>query len=318
MATKKKTEQNKKPQADWRASFGARFPQYLSFIDGGPGEAEARRLFGNELVDLILDVAQNPDQYDFTTQAGIDAFNTKVFATPYYQQTSNNRKEFDALTEGERKERIQLQRTKIAASYGDLGLTVNELDRLATETARSGLDGLALTQYVNNSVGGRARGREDLLASIDAQEIRKIARAYGYDPGDLDEQILSAVTGKVYAPTGSVMTADSIREMGKTMAKAKYFHLSNQLDAGLTLEAIFSPYKRMAAQILERSEDNVMMDDPLFSTAFGTAQNGQPSLADWERTLRTDPRFGFQYTETAKRDATSLGLSIARAFGKVR
>jgi len=317
MATKKKTT-TKKPPADWRASFGARFPQYLALINGGPEEAEARRIFGNELVDLIIDVAQNPDAYDFTTQVGIDAFNTKVFATPYYQQTSNSRKEFDALEKGERDERIKTQRIKIAASYGDLGLTVNELDRLAAETARSGLDGLALTQYVNSSVGGRARGRQDLLAGIDAQEVKKIAKAYGYNPSDLDDQILSAITGQVYAPTGTVMTTDSIREMAKTSAKSKYFHLAPQLDAGLTLESMFAPYRRVAAEILERPEDNIMMDDPLFANAFGTSQNGQPSLGDWERTLRSDPRFGFQFTETAKRDATSLGLAISRAFGRLR
>jgi hypothetical protein len=323
MATKKNTNQTKKtgkkkPPASWRASFGARFPQYLQLIDGGAGEAEARKVFGDQLVDLIIDVAQNPDNYDFTTQVGLDAFNTKVFATPYYQQTSRTRKEFDSLEQGERDERVKLQRIKIASSYGDLGLTVRELDRLAKETARSGLDGLALTQYVNSSVGGRARGREDLLASIDSQEVQKIARAYGYNPSDLDDQVMSVITGKEYAPTGTILTTDSIREMAKMTAKSKYFHLSQQLDSGLTLESMFAPYKQLAARILEKSEDNISMDDPLFANAFGTSQNGQPSLGDWERTIRSDPRYGFQYTETAKRDATSLGLTIARAFGKLR
>lgn len=86
MAAKKKT-QTKKEAANWRQTFVARFPQYADIIDGGPGEAEARRVFGNELVDLILDVAENSDQYDFTTQAGIDAFNAKVFASPWLKET---------------------------------------------------------------------------------------------------------------------------------------------------------------------------------------------------------------------------------------
>jgi hypothetical protein len=42
------------------------------------------------------------------------------------------------------------------------------------------------------------------------------------------------------------------------------------------------------------------------------------SLAEWEKTVRTDKRFGFQYTEKAKRDATTLGLAISRAFGKIK
>lgn len=318
MATKKKKAQTPKEAVNWRQTFVARFPQYADIIDGGPGEAEARRVFGNELVDLILDVAENSDQYDFTTQAGIDAFNAKVFATPYYNTTANSKKEFDALTDGERNERVKAQRAKIAASYGDLGLTVSELDRLSSESARSGLDGLALTQFVNSAVGGRKRGKEDLLSGLDAQELRKIAKAYGYSPPDLDDQIVSAVTGQTYAPTGTVITADTIRQKGQMMAKAKYFHLSQQLDAGLTLEDIFDPYKRIAARTLEKSDANITMDDPLFSMAFGTQQNGQPSLADWEKMIRTDKRFGYQFTEQAKRDATTLGMSLAKAFGKVK
>jgi hypothetical protein len=317
MATKKKT-QKKKEAVNWRQTFIARFPQYADVIDGGPGEAEARRVFGNELVDLIVDVAENQDQYDFTTQAGIDAFNAKVFATPYYNQTANSKKEFDALTDGEREDRVKTQRAKIAAGYGDLNLTINELDRLAQESARSGLDGVALTQFVNSSVGGRTRGKEDLLNGLDAKDLRKVARAYGYTPADLDDQIVSAITGKTYAPTGTVITADTIRQKGQMMAKAKYFHLSQQLDAGLTLEDIFDPYRRIAAQTLEKNDNAIMMDDPLFSMAFGTQQNGQPSLADWEKTIRTDKRFGYQFTEQAKRDATTLGMSLAKAFGKVK
>ena len=303
-------------KTDWRTSFKARFPQFASIIDGGAGEAEARRLFGNELIDIILDVAQNPGQYDFTTQAGIDAFDTKVRSTPYYQQTANSAKEFDSLPVGEQTQRVANNRALIAANYGDLNLTVSELDSIAKAATRTGMTGIVLTNYINSTVGGRAKGKEDLMQSLDAQAVKKIARAYNYNPIDLEDQILSAVTGKEYAPTGTILTADTIRQNAQKAAKAAFFQLSDQIDAGLTLEDIFSPYREIAARVLEKTTNEISMNDPLFVSAFGNKQDGQMSLSDWETKLKSDQKYGYQYTSTANKDATNLALTIASAFGR--
>lgn len=305
-------------KTDWRSSFKARFPQFANIIDGGAGEAEARRVFGNDLIDLVLDVAQNPGQYDFTSQEGLAAFDAKVMATKYYQQTSNTRKEFDSLTKGEQDDRIEKNRAIIASNYGDLNLTVTELNNISKDATRNGMSGIVLTQYINSVVGGRARGKQDLLNSLDAEALKKIAKAYNYKPVDLDDQIVSAVTGKTYAPTGTVITADSLRQNAQRAAKATYFHLSDQIDSGLTLEDIFSPYQDLAARVLEKSPNEISLNDPLFTAAFGDKQNGQPTLADWERMLKSDQRYGYQYTATANRDATNLALTIAKTFGRLK
>jgi hypothetical protein len=305
-------------KVDWRTSFKARFPQFASLVDGGAGEAEARRLFGNELVDIILDVAQNPGQYDFTTQAGIDAFDIKVRATPYYQQTANSAKEFDSLSVGEQTQRVANNRALIAANYGDLNLTVSELDAIARAATRTGMTGIVLTNYINSTIGGRARGKQDLLQGLDAQALKKITRAYNYNPTDLDDQIISAVTGKEYAPTGTVLTADSIRQNAQRAAKSTFFHLSEQIDSGLTLDDIFSPYREIAAKVLEKTPNQISLSDPLFASALGNKKDGQMSLSDWETKLMTDRKYGYEYTAKANQDATNLALTIARAFGRRR
>lgn len=321
MAAKKKKpgQTQPKPPVDWRATFAERFPQYVRIIDGGQGEAEARALFGDEVVNIILDVAQNPDQYDFTLESGVAAFRGRIAATPYYQNTSNARKDFDTLTPGEQEEKVKNARIDIASAFGDYFLTVKELDMLSREVARSNLQGVARQQYIASKVGTRKRGKEDVLTTVEADEIRKIAKAYGYKPADLDDQIFSAVTGQVYSPLGTIMTADSIRAQGQQLAKAAYFHLAPQIDAGLTLDQIFSPYRQRAARTLERAETDISFDDPLFSMALNPNKNGQQmTLTEWDRMVRTDPRFGFQYTQAANQDATNIGLSIARMFGGIK
>ena len=122
MAPKDKPNTNPKvdtkPKQDWKQIFIAKYPQFRKILDGGAGEVEARNVFGDDIIDLILDVATNPTQYDFTTQAGLDAFDSKVYATKYYNETANAAKTFDALAEGERMDRVQTNRVKIASEYG--------------------------------------------------------------------------------------------------------------------------------------------------------------------------------------------------------
>jgi hypothetical protein len=114
---------------------------------------------------------------------------------------------------------------------------------------RRGFSGLALSQYVNSVVGTRARGKQDLLESLDAQALKKVAVDYGYNPSDLNEQILAALQGKEY--NGEAITLDTFKKKGIALAKAAHFQLAPQLDAGLTLAEIFSSYRDTAANTLD-------------------------------------------------------------------
>ena len=308
---KNKTE----PKQDWRSAFIANFPQYAKLVDGGPGEQEARSKFGDDLVDLIQDVAKRPKQYDFTTQAGVDAFNAKVRATKYFNETVESAKAFDAMLEVDRADKIRANRITIANGYGDLGLTSKELDDITVTATRRGLTGLALSQYVNSIVGTRAPGGRDLLESLDAQALKKVAVDYGYNPPDLNDQILAALQGKEY--NGEAITVDTFKKKGVALAKAAHFQLTPQLDAGLTLAEIFSSYRDVAANTLELAPESISFNDPKFRAAFGGPNTPPPNLGEWETMLRMDPKYGFENTKKAKRDAMTLATTIAKTFGEV-
>lgn len=301
--------------ADWRKAFAAKFPQYVKIIDGGAGEQEARSIFGDDFVNLILDIAKHPDQYDLTTDAGIAALDAKIYATKYWNETETNAKNFDALTDADKKSNIESNRINIANAYGDLGLTTTELDEIAKVATRRKLTGLGLSQYINSIVGVRARGKQDLLESLDAQALMKVAKQYNYNPTDLNDQIVAAVTGKSY--NGEVITADTFKKKGIATAKAAYFNLAPQLDAGLNLDEIFSPYRQVASRILDRTENSIDFNDPLFSVAFGGSDRPQPTMSDWETLLKTDDRYGYKNTKQAKLDAQNMATTIARAFGRL-
>ena len=93
--------------------------------------------------------------------------------------------------------------------------------------------------------------------------------------------------------------------------------LKDQFDAGLSLDQIGSTYRTYAAQLLEKPEDQINMFEGPYLQAFGSKETGQMSLSDWITQVKSDPRFGWQYTKQANQQATDIALTLARAFGKV-
>lgn len=313
MATKKKKQET--PEQDWKSFFVSQFPQYARIVDGGAGEAEARSVFGNDLVDLILDVAKNPDSYSLDTDAGIMALDGKIKATTYWNQTSDKAKQFDALTEADKAASIASIRAQIASKYGDLGMTISELDKIARDVTRFGMTGVVADNYIYSTFGTSRRTKADVVSSLDGMALKNLAKSYGYTPSDLDDQVYSVLTGQAY--NGQVLSEDSFRKKGMIAAKSAYFHLAPQLDAGLTLQDIFAPYRQTASKVLEMSEESIDMNDSKFAAAFGT-QNGRPmSMTEWETLLRTDDKYGYKYTKQAKNDARSMAMNLAKAFGAV-
>jgi hypothetical protein len=153
------------------------------------------------------------------------------------------------------------------------------------------------------------------MEAADADRIREIGRAYNYNVSD--SELKSILTG---APTaaGVVLTEEGLRQKAQNWAKGAMPQLADQIDRGLTLEEIGGNYQKYAAQILEQPEDKIDMFSGPYLQAFGTKETGQMSLGDWIERLKSDSRFGWQYTKQANQQATDVALSIARAFGKVQ
>jgi hypothetical protein len=90
------------------------------------------------------------------------------------------------------------------------------------------------------------------------------------------------------------------------------------LDRGVSVETIFSPYQRIAASVLEQAPDQVaLVDENGVPTKFASAlMSKEPmSLTDWITTLKSDNKYGWQFTNEAKQQATNLVMSLEKAFG---
>jgi hypothetical protein len=70
--------------------------------------------------------------------------------------------------------------------------------------------------------------------------------------------------------------------------------------------------------VLEKSTDEVALTNANgVPTEFATALMGEKpmSLTDWITRLKSDERYGWQFTSEAKQKATNLVMDLEKAFG---
>lgn len=308
-------QQTAKPADDmaWMEMFRKDYPAYSDWTTSAVTEH-----FGQDFIDILNTVAQGTIEYsDEEVKALLK--NTK-----YFTAATDKQYFFDTQRTGVQDDLVATARRAITTDYADVGLSETDLADLSKMVARSGLTGIGLKQAVYQYAFRRgaaaptatdAKMATNVLQGADADAIRQSARAYGYSVSDAEVQ--AALTGGMY--NGVAVSSESILQKAQKAAKGAYGHLSDQIDAGLSLSDIFENYKRYAANVLELDESQIdFTKDPKWQSAFGTKDTGQMSLGDWVTKLKSDESFGWQYTKQANQQATDIGLTLARAFGKVK
>ncbi len=299
----------------WREALQQFFPSYASTFT----MADATNVFGADLINLMVKVSDPKSGYDLNTTQGQERIKAELRGTTYWQTTVEAARKFDQSTTGDQNLLIQQTKNRIASTYGDVNMDEATLIDVSRIVARNGLTGMSEQQAIYNAVfrqKDKQSGIRSALQSEQANAVRQLGKAYGYQVSD--SQIQSILTGTPDVATGQTLTEDSLRQRLRAYVKGAMPHLSDQIDAGLTLEDIGASYKRLAGQLLEKDESQIDMFSGPYLRAFGDPKNGQLSLSDWVTTVKSDPTFGWQYTKQANDQATSIGLSLARAFGKVQ
>lgn len=116
------------------------------------------------------------------------------------------------------------------------------------------------------------------------------------------------------------VTLDDFTNYLKEQAKSLFPGLGFAIDAGVTPETYVDPYKQIASKTLELPAEQVNFDDPKWSKALfqvdpKTGARTSMSLADWAKTLRSDPAYGYGKTQQAKSTAADFAETILNVFG---
>ena len=297
----------------WMNTFKQQYPAYSDWTT-----TEVVDYFGQDFVDILMEVAKGDIEYTD------EELRTRLRNTTYFRGVTDKQYAFDASRPAQQKEALDAARRTLISEYGDLNLTEADLSELSRQVARSGLSGSGLKQAVYQFAFRRPSAAPSLtspktaaaaLQGADADALRASLKAYGYRASDAEIQ--AALTGGML--NGVAVSGDQLLQKAQLAAKGQFSHLAEQIDGGLSLDDIFRNYQSYAADVLELDPNQIdFTRDPKWAEAFGTKETGQLSLGEWTNRLKTDPKFGWQYTKQANQQAEDVALSLARAFGKVQ
>ena len=307
----------------------ARYPAFKGLFNGNAEDmSKLVSEFGQDLIDLLLAVVADGSknlqnkQFDFTTQAGQDAFNTRFASTKYYTSSTATQRAFELSAAPDKAQKLEAMVQSIAESYGDLKLTRPVLEKIAGQALRNGysIDSISLAHLVNSTALSTPSAEDPTVSAIagtnSVNELMTIAKNYAYAPANLMSQIESVLTGKPY--NGIVLSVDGFTNMAKQQAIGMYGHLKDRIDSGSSLEDIFGGYRNRIANMLELDPKSVQITNPLYARVLGTTDTGQMSLADVDTLVKTDERYGYQYTKKANKDSLSMGTALAKMFGEYK
>jgi hypothetical protein len=302
----------KKPQADWETLVAEQAGEYAYLLDpkyeGVP--------------ELLRKAVQ---QGWFKSDEGQKQFLQEFKNTGYYRNTSQKQQLFDKKTPADKQVAVQAEIDKIRAEYGEIQFDQAALEEVATAAARNGASATELGRLVYRAafkigaaqpVFGESVAAKTALGGEDVARVRAIYRAYGQKADD--QMIARILAGEVDPASGVVMTEDMLRNNLRDIAKVSYKPFADLLDRGISVETIFQPYKQIAASVLEKTPDQVeLVDASGKPTQFASAlmMKEPMSLTDWVTTLKSDERYGWQFTSEAKQKATSLVMDLEKAFG---
>ena len=213
---------------------------------------------------------------------------------------------------------------ELSAAIGNFTWGSGNLAKFLTKATQFGYEGENLKQQAYKDLFSKVDGKyvndlavKEVRASTPYLALKDIGKQYFWDIAD--SQVEQVLAGTPNADGVAVSRDDLIRK-ARLAAKATYGHLSEQIDAGLTLEDLSASYKEKAAKLLELDPNTINFATD-FSDALNYRKDGQPrvlSMSEWETELRTNDKYKYSFTKQANQDATSIGLAIARAFGKVQ
>ena len=243
------------------------------------------------------------------------------------QETKMPVEEFDRRYRGTSFDR-ELENSKkgreLSATIGNFTWGSGQLAKFLTKAINFGYTGENLKQQAYAELFSKVGGKyvndlatDEVRKSTPYLALKNIGKQYFWDIAD--SQVEQVLAGTPNADGVAVSRDDLIRK-ARLAAKATYGHLSEQIDAGLTLEDLSASYKEKAAKLLELDPNTINFATD-FSDALNYRKDGQPrvlSMSEWETELRTNDKYKYSFTKQANQDATSIGLAIARAFGKVQ
>lgn len=210
---------------------------------------------------------------------------------------------------------IDAESIKIRQLAAEVGAAIPEkkFKQLVETALRTNMDEdllrNTLGQYVTFTKNGTLSGE----AGMHEFTMRQYADSMGIK---LDDQTLKNQAQRVIR---KVATTQDFESLVRDHAKSMYPSYAQQIDGGMTMKDIATPYMQQMAQTLEIPDTDITLDDPTIKGALnGLSSDGKPTgltLTDFADKLRSDPRW--RNTTKAQNDVMSVGSAVLKNMGLI-
>jgi hypothetical protein len=238
-------------------------------------------------------------------------FDREIKSTGWYQ----------TLTERQRQ--IAVQRSTDPATFAQT--VANKRSQIEALSARLGLSGVGHQWWAEAALLYEWDDQVLQTKLIDAHSARGVSGGFTGLIGEAENHIkqtwaqygldISDATVAQWSKeiAAGRQTLGGLDNEARNYAKKSYPAFAAQLDSGMTLADIASPYMQTMANTLELSGGAVSLKDPFIKKALqGT--NGQPlAMWDFERQLKDDARW--QFTKQAKDETYAVLQQVGQDWG---
>lgn len=243
-----------------------------------------------------------------------------LMGTNYWKTTQASQRNWNTLLgtdPASANAQIAQQAADIAQTAGKLGVNIapDRLQQMATDSLRLGWDATQLQQAIGNEFHYTPGPQAGALGVAQGQ-LKQMAGQYLVP---LSDQTLGDWEGQI-AKGGA--TADSFRDYILNQSKGMFPALAKQIDSGMTVQQLADPYRQIAAKDLGVTPDSIDFTDPKWGRALNQVnpQTNTPMMMtqyDWQKTIRSDPAYGFQNGPVGKQLASQMTVNLAQSLGKL-
>lgn len=286
--------------ADWEEAAKELYGGYYEIIKDNPS-----------LLTLVKEAIRNdwsPEKFRYELQQ-TEWWKTTVSSDREWQI----KKETDpASAQQEVARRVEYVRSE-ALNLG-VRLSDSQLAKLAEDSLRFGWNDQLLSNAIGSEAVRSSGGQTQLVQGFYGQNVRTAASDYGVPVSD------SFVNDWVSKIAMGQETQGSYEAYLRDLSKNMYPALSSGFDRGLTFKSMVEPYAQFASRVLEIPTSQMDFTDPKWSTAFNAKdEKGNAttmSYGEWMDYLRSDPKFGWEYTDNARSEVYNVALQLGQMFGR--
>lgn len=274
---------------------------------------------GYGFVQAFLDA--HPDVRDMVNRAVAEGWDTTRFETAlkgtgWYRSRTEAQRKWDLESAEDPTNATKLAneaRTQVRNLAGQWGvsLTDQQVEDLARQIYVNGADDTTVRVALSGfTPAGEAEPTTVGGLGQNVEQLRRMAYDYGVPVSDsrLNSWSRDIVAGK--------LTADGLEGYFQQAASSLYPQFEKQLQAGMTTRDLFDPYMQIAQRTLEVSPEQIDLLDPKWVPVNQTPEGPQVlSLQDWQKKIRSDSSYGFQFTAGARDEAYGMTSRLARLFG---